>query len=190
MQAFFQASGTGGHPMKNRIVLLPAAVLGLAALACNFEQQAAPTLSEQQIQTLSAQTLMAIQWQTLSAGGNTPGGGPGATVEIPASTATNTILPSVTPTGTLPPSLTFTPTVTNTPVPCNRETGPLNHFTKTWRLRTIGSCTRTSGCSLVFDSGDQMIAPAGRLRPAREAASSPALDLPPVGNRCGCTEAT
>jgi Ig-like domain from next to BRCA1 gene len=161
--------------MKNRIVLLPAAALGLAALACNFEQQAVPTLNPQQIQTLSAQTLMAMQWQTLSAGGNTPAGGPGATAEIPVSTATNTILPSVTPTGTTAPTSTFTPTVTNTPVPCNWaqfisdvtvpdnwETGPLDHFTKTWRLRNIGSCTWTSGYSLIFDHGDQMGAPASQ----------------------------
>ncbi len=165
--------------MRNRIVLLPLTALVFAALACNFEQQAAPTFSQEQIQTLSAQTLMAIQWQTLSAGGNTPGGGPGpgttATVEIPAGTATNTILPSVTSTGTLAPTLTFTPTVTNTPVPCNWaqfvsdvtipdnwETGPLDHFTKTWRLKNIGSCTWTSGYSLIFDHGDQMGAPASQ----------------------------
>jgi hypothetical protein len=176
--------------MKNRIVLLPAAALVLAALACNFEQQAAPTLSEQQIQTLSAQTLMAIQWQTLSAGGNTPGGGPGATLEIPANTATNTILPSVTPTGTTAPTSTFTPTVTNTPVPCNWvqfvsdvtipdnwETGPLDHFTKTWRLKNIGSCTWTSGYSLVFDHGDQMGAPAEQQLTAGTVAPGATIDV-------------
>ncbi len=161
--------------MKNRIALLPAAALGLAALACNLEQRAVPTLNPQQIQTLSAQTLMAIQWQTVSAGGNTPGGGPGPTAQIPVSTATNTVMPSLTPTGTLAPSFTPTYTVTNTPVPCNWaqfitdvtipdnwETTPLDHFTKTWRLRNIGSCTWTSGYSLVFDHGDQMGAPASQ----------------------------
>ncbi|MBN2085386.1 MAG: hypothetical protein JW748_09185 [Anaerolineales bacterium] len=176
--------------MKNRIVLLPAVALGLAALACNLEQQAAPTLSEQQIQTLSAQTLMAIQWQTLSAGGNTPGGGTGATVEIPAATATNTILPTVTPTGTLVPSFTPTYTVTNTPVPCNWvqfvsdvtipdnwETGPLDHFTKTWRLRNIGSCTWTSGYALVFDHGDQLGAPASQQLTAGTVAPGATIDV-------------
>ncbi|MGB7538967.1 MAG: NBR1-Ig-like domain-containing protein [Anaerolineales bacterium] len=176
--------------MKNRMVLLPAAALVLAALACNFEQQAVPTLSEQQIQTLSAQTLMAIQWQTLSAGGNTPGGGPGATVEIPADTATNTLMPTVTPTGTTAPTSTFTPTMTNTPVPCNWaqfisdvtvpdnwETGPLDHFTKTWRLRNIGSCTWTSGYSLVFDHGDQMSAPASQQLTPGTVAPGASIDV-------------
>jgi hypothetical protein len=176
--------------MKNRIALLPAAALGLAVLACNFEQMPVPTLNPQQIQTLSAQTLMAIQWQTLSAGGNTPGGGPGITPEIPASTATNTILPSITPTGTLAPTSTFTPTVTNTPVPCNWaqfisdvtvpdnwETSPLDHFTKTWRLKNIGSCTWTSGYSLVFDHGDQMGAPASQQLTAGTVAPGGTIDV-------------
>jgi hypothetical protein len=178
--------------MKNRIALLPALALGLAALACNFEQQAAPTLNEQQIQTLSAQTLIAIQWQTLSAGGNTPGGGPDATatVEIPAGTATNTVLPSVTMTGTLAPTSSFTPTVTNTPVPCNWaqfvsditipdnwETAPLDHFTKTWRLRNIGSCTWTSGYSLIFDHGDQMGAPASQQLTTGTVAPGGSIDV-------------
>jgi hypothetical protein len=176
--------------MKNRMVLLPSAALVLAALACNLEQQAAPALSQQQIHTLSAQTLMAIQWQTLSAGGNTPGGGPGATAEIPAITATNTILPSITPTGTLAPSSTFTSTVTNTPVPCNWvqfisditipdnwETGPLDHFTKTWRLKNIGSCTWTSGYALVFDHGDQMGAPAAQQLTTGTVAPGGSIDV-------------
>jgi hypothetical protein len=176
--------------MKNRMALLPAAALVLAALACNFEQQAAPTLSQQQIETLSAQTLMAIQWQTLSAGGNTPAGGPGGTVEIPANTATNTLMPTVTPTGTVAPTSTFTPTVTNTPVPCNWaqfvsdvtipdnwETSPLDHFTKTWRLRNIGSCTWTSGYSLVFDHGDQMSAPASQQLTIGTVAPGASIDV-------------
>ncbi|OGO07559.1 MAG: hypothetical protein A3K46_06410 [Chloroflexi bacterium RBG_13_60_9] len=135
---------------------------------------------------------MAIQWQTLSAGGNTPGGGPGitATVEIPASTATNTLMPSVTPTGTLAPSFTPTYTVTNTPVPCNWaqfvsdvtipdnwETGPLDHFTKTWRLRNIGSCTWTSGYSLIFDHGDQMGAPAEQQLTTGTVAPGASIDV-------------
>ena len=161
--------------MKHKIVLLPIAILVMAVLACNFEFQAAPTLSQQQIETLSAQTMIAIQWQTLSAGGNTPGVLPGDTPISPggaADTPTYTMMPTVTPTGTLPPSPTHTPSVTLTPVPCNWaqfiadvtvadnwETGPLDHFTKTWRLKNIGSCTWTSGYSLVFDHGDQMDAP-------------------------------
>jgi hypothetical protein len=162
-------------PMNNKRVLLPLPILLAAALACNLEQQAAPTLSQAQIETLSAQTIMAIQWQTLSAGGNTPGAPPAGTSAIPAVADTNTMLPTVTSTGTPPPSATFTPTMTATPIPCNWaqfitdvtvpdnwETGPLDHFTKTWRLKNVGSCTWTSGYSLIFDHGDPMSAPASQ----------------------------
>lgn len=104
--------------------------------------------------------------------------------------ATATLLPSSTtaPSATpLPP--TNTPTVTNTPrpptatpkpatvtataVPCNwakfvadvtvpdgTSYKPAATFTKTWRLKNIGSCTWTTDYDLVFDSGNAMSAPA------------------------------
>lgn len=62
-----------------------------------------------------------------------------------------------------------------TPIPCNRAsfvediTVPDNTsitagkaFTKTWKLKNVGSCTWTSGYSIVFDSGDQMSGPASQ----------------------------
>jgi hypothetical protein len=161
----------------NKRILIPFIILLAAALSCNLYTAAAPTLSLAQIDTLSAQTLAMIQWQTYSAAGKTPGVLPGETQPPagPADTATNTMLPSVTWTGTPLPTSTFTPTVTPTPIPCNWaqfitdvtipdnwETGPLDHFTKTWRLKNIGSCTWTSGYSLIFDHGDQMSAPASQ----------------------------
>ena len=117
-----------------------------------------------------------MQYQTLIAQGTAPN--PGGTTPIvtaaPGDTATNTLLPSVTPT-VFVPSVTYTPTVTSTAVPCNWvkfisdvtipdnwETTPSDHFTKTWRLQNAGSCTWTSGYSLVFDHGDQMSAPASQ----------------------------
>ncbi len=163
--------------MKNKHALIPFIILLAAALSCNLSTAAVPTLSQEQIETLSAQTLAMIQWQTYSAGGDTPGNIPGDLHPTagPTDTATNTMLPTVTMTGTPLPTSTFTPTVTLTPVPCNWaqfitdvtildnwETSPLDHFTKTWRLKNIGSCTWTSGYSLVFDHGDQMSAPASQ----------------------------
>ncbi|MHC1785033.1 MAG: NBR1-Ig-like domain-containing protein [Anaerolineaceae bacterium] len=88
-------------------------------------------------------------------------------------TPTTTFTP--TPTWTIEPSITvaaptFTPSVT--PLPCNwaqyisdvtigdgTEITANNNFTKTWRLKNIGSCTWTSGYRLIFDHGDRMGAP-------------------------------
>jgi len=162
--------------MKTRFTIFPLIVLLVAMLACNISSEATPTLSPAQIDTLSAQTLAIIQWQTLSAQGTVlpqPGNTLTATAG-PGDTATNTMLPSVTPT-VFVPSATSTPTVTSTPIPCNWakfisdvtvpdgwETTPSDHFTKTWQLKNIGTCTWTSGYSLVFDHGDQMSAPASQ----------------------------
>ena len=90
-----------------------------------------------------------------------------------------TITPSPTegilPTDTFEPELTDTPkpSPTNTPIPCNHitfvkdisvpdgeEMVPGQQFTKTWRLKNSGTCSWTSGYSVVFDSGEAMGAPA------------------------------
>jgi hypothetical protein len=68
----------------------------------------------------------------------------------------------------LPPTLT--PSIT--PVPCNRaefvsdvnypdktNVLPGTSFTKTWRLQNTGSCTWTSGYSVVYVQGDRLSAP-------------------------------
>jgi hypothetical protein len=159
--------------MKTRFTVFPLIALLVAALACNISSAAPPTLNPAQIDTLSAQTLAIIQWQTLSAQGTAlpPPGNTEVATAGPGESPTNTPLPSVTPT-VFVPSETSTPTVTSTPLPCNWaqlitdvtvpdgwETTPSDHFTKTWRLKNIGSCTWTSGYSLVFDHGDQMGAP-------------------------------
>jgi hypothetical protein len=47
-------------------------------------------------------------------------------------------------------------------VPDNTAFDPNENFTKTWRLKNVGSCTWTSGYSLVFDSGDLMGGPASQ----------------------------
>ncbi len=92
--------------------------------------------------------------------------GPTATSPAPVPATATAI-----PTNTLFP--TQAATATKTPIPCNRAsfvkdvTIPDNTnidagatFTKTWRLKNNGSCTWTSGYVLLFDSGDQMGAPA------------------------------
>ncbi len=75
------------------------------------------------------------------------------------------------PTATLPPP-TQPPTATKTPIPCNwasfvadvtypdgADVLAGSDFTKTWRLKNIGSCTWTSGYQLIFSHGDRMNAP-------------------------------
>jgi Ig-like domain from next to BRCA1 gene len=94
-----------------------------------------------------------------------------------------TIAPPVTdtpapPTNTLPPPVTDTPVpptptptpactdqatfITDVTIPDNTYMSPSTGFTKTWRLKNIGTCTWTTGYALVFDSGNIMSGPASQ----------------------------
>jgi hypothetical protein len=131
--------------------LLPAslALVLVFVLACNIPI-AVPQADGASIQTQVAQQLTAAAQQA-----------PGA------------------PAGTAAPPPTSTqfaaPTAASTPVPCNLATfvadvtvpddtviGLNKSFTKTWRLKNVGSCSWTSGYQVVFDSGDQMGGPASQ----------------------------
>lgn len=52
-----------------------------------------------------------------------------------------------------------------------------DNFTKTWRLRNAGSCTWTPAYSLVFNSGNQMNAPASVSFPNQNTAPGQTIDL-------------
>ena len=45
-------------------------------------------------------------------------------------------------------------------VPDGTKFNPNTAFTKTWRLKNVGTCTWTTSYAAVFDSGSQMSAPA------------------------------
>ncbi|HUF37984.1 MAG TPA: NBR1-Ig-like domain-containing protein [Anaerolineales bacterium] len=104
---------------------------------------------------------------------------PGSVVIFPTETGTG--LPSETPapTETLPPTTTPSaapmatattiPSPTATPIPCNWAEfvsdvtvkdgdviAPGVSFTKTWRIRNIGSCTWNSDYDIVFSSGNDL----------------------------------
>jgi hypothetical protein len=161
-------------------------VIALIAVVCLFvtfiypNYLAAPTQpGPEAINTQAAQTIIANLTQTAPVQ-------PTDTVEaaspIPSDTLppTNTLPPTETPTPTLlptatqvPPSPTpVPPTPTPTPVPCNWAQfvadvtvkdgtvfPPNAMFTKTWRLKNIGTCSWTRDYMLSFDSGAQMDGP-------------------------------
>ena len=85
----------------------------------------------------------------------------------PTATQTPTDTPTATPTATA--TATQTPTVTPTPIPCylakfvsdvtipdGTAFNPSAYFTKTWRLKNLGSCTWDSSYRLVFVEGTSM----------------------------------
>ncbi len=129
----------------------------LFSLACNLPR-ATPTVSPDLAFTAAAQTVEARMTELAAQSSPTP--------LLP--TATLPPLPTLPP--TLPPIPSPTPlpaTPTNTPlcdlaqfvrdvtIPDGTVFAPGATFTKTWRLRNIGTCT-WSGYSVVFDSGNAM----------------------------------
>ncbi len=109
---------------------------------------------------------------------------PNAVLTITAQTveAQLTLNAILTPPATFTPAVTDTPapTSTNTPVPITASPTPVcdlaqfvddvtiddgtaflpnTNFTKTWRLRNIGTCTWTPAYQLIFDNGELMSGP-------------------------------
>jgi hypothetical protein len=128
------------------------------ALACNMPR-ATPTVSPDLAYTAAAQTVEARMTELAAQSSPTP---------LPTSTLPP--LPPLPTLPTLPPTFVpspVPPTPTNTPlcdlaqfirdvtVPDGTVFAPGASFTKTWRLRNIGTCT-WAGYSVVFDSGDAM----------------------------------
>jgi len=160
-----------------RIIIALLAIM-LALTACNMPRNGSPSPGDiGAINTIAAQTVIAqltqVSQSTSVPGGDSQGGLPTSTMDAPTlaiPTSTTTPTPSATnlPTSTQVPP-TSTPRPTATPVPCNwaqfvkdvtipddTVMSPGESFTKTWRLKNIGSCTWTTGYSLVFLNGEPM----------------------------------
>ena len=71
------------------------------------------------------------------------------------------LVPAMTlPTGVSAASCDWAQFITDVTVPDGAKYEPDATFKKTWRLKNIGTCTWTTSYSLVFDTGEQMGAPA------------------------------
>ena len=159
-------------------LLLAFLALFLAQMACNRPSaETTPTQSSiNLIETSAAETVTARLTEMAGPVQATPTGGsliiPSATLppaQAPTATQAAATNPPA-PTSTNPPAPTATRVPpTPTPIPCNAaqfvkdvtipdntELGPGQAFTKTWRLKNVGSCDWTTGYSLVFLSGDAM----------------------------------
>lgn len=125
--------------------------------ACNLPSNAPATEEPNVVFTAAALTVQAMSTQSSPTPGltfNTP--------TLPAPQATNTApsfptLALPTATAILPPTAAcdLAQFVRDVTIPDGTVFAPSATFTKTWRLKNVGTCT-WSGYSLVFDSGDSM----------------------------------
>lgn len=135
----------------------------------NVDQAAVNTSVAQTLISLRVAGTQSVDQPTVGADLPTVTNEPLSTAVLPTSAPSSTeALPTNTPLPSAPPA-----TATNTPVPCNRasfvndvtyadyaELGAGTNFTKTWRIKNNGSCTWNSSYVILFDSGEQMGAPA------------------------------
>jgi type II secretory pathway pseudopilin PulG len=158
------------------------AILAMVTLlaGCNFP--GSPLRAEGQTATSAAITLQARA--TEAARLTAP-----PVVTVPAPTSLPTLItPAVSDTPT--PSATPRPSPTITPVPCNKAefVKDVNYpddteveigttFTKTWRLKNVGTCSWTTDYDLVFDRGDRMDAPSAQQLSASAIDPSETFDV-------------
>lgn len=100
-----------------------------------------------------------------------------STPNLPTATLSPTPAPSATPLCDL---ARF---ITDVTIPDGAVMQPGQTFTKTWRLRNVGTCTWTGGYQLIFDQGEIMSGPvsqpfAGDVPPGHEVDLSVALKAP------------
>lgn len=146
------------------LFLLPILILS----ACNLPS-AAQEQGEGLVFTLAAQTITAAALT-----GHTP--------TTTAETPTPTLIASNTPPGATTAAGTSVPCnlasfVSDVTIPDNTSVTVNKAFTKTWRLKNVGSCAWTSGYQLVFDSGDQMGGPASQQLTAGTVAPGQTIDV-------------
>jgi len=145
-------------------------ILVLVLAACNLPETSYATQPPGAASTQAAQTVQAELTRMAGLVSPTPNAPP----------ATLTPLPSNTP----------VPSATISPLPCNAAvfvidvTIPDNTvipaggaFTKTWRLRNVGTCTWNSTYQLVFVSGDALGVPTGYAQPLTSGFVSPGQDV-------------
>jgi hypothetical protein len=148
---------------KQPVILISLFLIAALLSGCNMPRSSSTSPE----QTAIIQTAVAM---TVAAGDPQSGQPPGETAISPTAMDTNTVEISPTANSTATPASSETPT--ETPVPCNlaqfvkdvnvpdgKKFPPEFDFTKTWRLKNIGSCAWTSGYEIIFDGGDAMGAP-------------------------------
>jgi len=141
-----------------RLTMIAGIVLA-AALACSLPSVTTPSVQLGDAQTLAAQTVGSFLTQNVTAGpageGTQP---PTETFTAEPANVPATLTPTVIPTSATAVcnQASF---VEDVSVPDGKSFQVSEHFTKTWRLKNVGSCAWTSGYQLVFDHGDKMSGP-------------------------------
>ncbi|MGD2026215.1 MAG: NBR1-Ig-like domain-containing protein [Anaerolineales bacterium] len=150
--------------MKKLVLMIIMAGALVLLVGCNLPSSQSTVDDAQLAQTLAAQTIEARLTENAIGDVNQGDGGDGppGDTQVPSNTPepSNTAEPSNTPEPTEEPT-EATPCnkaawVKDVTIPDGTELAPGEAFTKTWRIRNVGSCSWNNDYDLVFDSGDKM----------------------------------
>jgi len=148
--------------MKRKSLVFAITMLIAISAACVFPFTIQSV--DDQVATYAAQTVQAWQIQNAPTQTQQSTWTPLATL-MPLSTQMPypTYTPAATSTPKTPPTATPKPcnqaTFVSETVPDNTKFSPGTEFTKSWRLKNIGTCTWNANYKLVFVSGDHMSGP-------------------------------
>lgn len=160
---------------RSSSLLSTLAILAILGAGCNLQFSQTDTAA---IQTGAALTVEAALTNAAPSATNTPAPFP----TVPTATLTA-------PVATLPPAVSPTSScdvaafVTDVTYPDGTEVNAGDSFTKTWRLKNVGSCSWTPSYALVFTGGESMGGPAaqslvGNVNPGQTVDVSVALTGP------------
>ena len=150
--------------MRKQLHYLVVLTVFLVLAGCTLPRGASPTAPPYAVFTQAHQTVQ-VELTRLAP---TQGSPSVPSTETPVATST------LTPTLTLPPPpppATITPTqvpcnlatfISDVTIPDNTEMTQGQAFTKTWRIKNVGTCTWNSAYQLVFDSSAAMGGPASK----------------------------
>ncbi len=146
--------------MRTFPYLSAALALMVAILACNFPSNQQPQQGASAILTAAALT---VQAQLPSA---TPALVPTSTF-TPIPSSLPTLPPPTLPPPTLPPptatqACDLAQFIADVTIPDDTMLDPGETFTKTWRLKNVGTCSWTPSYAVVFSSGVQMSGPSAQ----------------------------
>ena len=158
-------------PKKNTSLLSILLILTVLVSSCNMPGSN-PEVEESRddVLTAVAQTVESETGQETPAGEETPQPEATATSEADSeetAQAPDTETPAPTATEEAEPTATEQPCnaaefVKDVTIPDGKDFSPGDVFTKTWRLKNVGSCAWTSGYDLVFSGGDAMGGPSAQ----------------------------
>ena len=149
-----------------------ALILIIVLIGCNLPVAQTTPNSPGEAFTQAAETVAAELTQVASLSSPIPNEPTEPATPVYTDTALATNTPALTPTNT-PIPCNLASFVTDVTYPDNTHVAPNQAFTKTWRIRNVGTCSWNSSYLLIFDHGDGIGVTSGYSQPLTSGVVNP-----------------